>query len=344
MHYTAYICNPSFDPDAHLQGGAVIATLPRSSIWPDLSGRDFLRLADLTRDELLGLVSLAGEFKRMRHRAMRFEPLAGLSIALIFEMPSTRTRVSFAVAVQQLGGLPLELNPSTLQLSRGETLDDTGHVLSRYVDAIVLRTGRHATLTELAAAASVPVINALSDLYHPCQTLADLLTLAEHFPTLAGLKIAYVGDGGNMAAAWLEAAALLGLDLRVAAPAQYQPDAKITAWAAEQARRLGGRVSVTTDPCEAAAGAHAVYTDVFVSMGQEGEAEQRLQVFEPFQVTSGVMAAAHRDAVFMHCLPAHRGQEVAADVIDGPASVIWDQADNRLHAEKALLVSLLASR
>jgi ornithine carbamoyltransferase len=292
----------------------------------------------------MGLVRLARELKQMSRLAGPFEPLRGSSLALIFEKPSTRTRVSFAVAIQQLGGLPLELNPGALQLSRGETVEDTGRILSRYVDGIILRTGAHGTLEDLAAASTVPVVNGLSDSYHPCQTLADLLTLFERFGYVRGLAVAYVGDGSNMAAAWLEAAALLGIGLRIATPAGYAPDPALVAWASERARARGGGVHITTDPAEAVAGADAVYTDVWVSMGQEAEAADRLAAFRPYQVNRLLMEMAGADAIFMHCLPAHRGQEVTADVLDGPRSVVWDQAENRLHTEKALLVSLLAPR
>jgi ornithine carbamoyltransferase len=292
----------------------------------------------------MGLVRLARELKQMRRLKVPFEPLRGLSLAMIFEKPSTRTRVSFAVAIQQLGASPLELNPSTLQLARGETLEDTGRVLARYVDAIILRTGPQKTLEDLAEAASCPVINALSDQFHPCQTLADLLTLFEHFGRMQGLSVAYVGDGSNMANAWLEAAALLGIGLRIATPPGYEPDAALVRWASAEAEHHGGNVFLTHDPREAVAGADAVYTDVWVSMGQEQEAAARLEAFQGYQVNRLLMQVAGADAIFMHCLPAHRGQEVTADVLDGPRSVVFDQAENRLHAEKALLVSLLAPR
>ncbi len=317
-----------------------MATAPVLAAQPHLVGRDFLRLADVSGGEVLQLVHLAHQMKQRRW-ATRLEPLAGMTVALIFEKPSTRTRVSFAVAVQQLGGLPLELAPNTLQLARAETLADTGRVLSRYVDAIVLRTGDQSVLEELAEAASIPVVNALSNQYHPCQTLADLLTLSEQFGGVKGFPVAYVGDGSNMAAAWLEAAALVGLDLRVATPAGYAPDAALAAWASAAARQVGGSVVLTEDPGAAVDGARAVYTDVWVSMGQEAEATARRQAFTGFQVTTALMQSAAPDAVFMHCLPAHRGEEVAAAVLDGPQSVVWEQAENRLHTEKALLASLL---
>ena len=317
-----------------------MATAPVLPAQPHLVGRDFLRLADLSGQEVLQLVHLAHEMKQ-RRGATRVEPLAGMTVALIFEKPSTRTRVSFAVAVHQLGGFALELAPNTLQLARAETLGDTGRVLSRYVDAIVLRTGDQGVLEELAAAASVPVVNALSNQYHPCQTLADLLTLTEQFGGLKGLPVAYVGDGSNMAAAWLEAAALVGLNLRLATPPGYAPDPALTEGAAAAARRAGGSVVLTVGPEGAVAGAAAVYTDVWVSMGQEAEAAARRQAFSGFAVTPALMEKASPHAIFMHCLPAHRGEEVAAAVLDGPQSVVWDQAENRLHTEKALLASLL---
>jgi ornithine carbamoyltransferase len=318
--------------------------LPLPPAWPDLTGRDFLRLADVTGDEVMGMVRLARELKQMSRLKVPFEPLRGSTLAMIFEKPSTRTRVSFAVAIQQLGAQPLELNPTTLQLARGETLEDTGRILSRYVDAIILRTGPQKVLEDLADAATCPVINGLSDQFHPCQTLADLLTLFEHYGHVKGLTVAYVGDGSNMAAAWLEAAALLGMGLRIATPPGYEPDPDLTAWAAREAELHGGHVYVTHDPREAVAGADAVYTDVWVSMGQEAEAEARLKAFQDYQVNRLLMQVAGNDAIFMHCLPAHRGQEVTGDVLDGPRSVVWEEAENRLHAEKALLVSLLAPR
>jgi ornithine carbamoyltransferase len=310
--------------------------------WPVLRGRDVLRLNDFSPDELRSLVDLARTIKQLRQLPLSFEPLKGRTLALLFEKPSTRTRVSFSVGMQQLGGQVLELSPATLQLARGETLEDTAAVLSRYVDALMVRTGPQERLERLAEHATIPVINGLSDAFHPCQLLADLLTLAERFGTLSGLVVAYVGDGSNMAASWLEAAALLGLGLRLAVPPGYEPPPDLVEWAAKQAEATGGGVTLTHDPVEAVLGADVVYTDVWVSMGQEAEAERRLRDFAPYQVNRLLMQQAGPDTLFMHCLPAHRGQEVTADVIDGPQSVVWDEAENRLHAQKALLLSILA--
>ncbi|MGC8486963.1 MAG: ornithine carbamoyltransferase [Clostridia bacterium] len=321
-----------------------LAPLSPPPEWPALTGADCLRLADFTESDLSQLVRLGRELKQLHALKVPFEPLRGTTLAMIFDKPSTRTRVSFAVGIQQLGGQPLELSPGTLQLSRGETLEDTGRVLSRYVDGIMMRTGPQEKLEALAEAAAIPVINGLSDRFHPCQLLADLLTLYERFGTLRGLAVAYVGDGGNMAHSWLEAAALLGMGIRVASPPGYEPDAALVEWARITATRSGGSVHVTHDPREAVAGADAVYTDVWISMGQEAEAEARRRAFTGFQVNRLLMQVAGPQAVFLHCLPAHRGEEVSGDVLDGPASLVWDQAENRLHAQKALLVSLLAAR
>jgi ornithine carbamoyltransferase len=301
-------------------------------------------LGEFEPADVLGLVRLGRELKQLQQLKVPFEPLRGSTLAMIFEKPSTRTRVSFAVGIQQLGGQPLELAPSSLQLSRGETLEDTARVLSRYVDAIMLRTGPQSNLEALANAATVPVINGLSDKFHPCQALADLLTLYERFGNLRGLAVAYVGDGGNMASAWLEAAAMLGMGLRVATPPGFDPDPDIVTWAREQAALSGAGLHLTHDPREAVAGADVVYTDVWVSMGQENEAAARQQAFLPYQVNRVLMQVAGDNALFMHCLPAHRGDEVTDDVLDGPNSIVWDQAENRLHAQKALLVGLLAPR
>jgi ornithine carbamoyltransferase len=310
--------------------------------WPVLYGRDVLRLNDFSADELTRLVDLARTLKQLRQLPVSFEPLRGRTLATVFEKPSTRTRVSFAVGMQQLGGQVLELAPATLQLARGESLEDTARVLSRYVDAVMVRTGPQERLEILAEHATIPIINGLSDAFHPCQLLADLLTLAEHFGTLNGLVVSYVGDGSNMAASWMEAAAILGLGLRLAVPPGYEPPEPLMAWASAAAAAAGGGVSLTHDPREAVLGADVVYTDVWVSMGQEEMAAQRQRDFAPYQVNRLLMQQAGSDTLFMHCLPAHRGQEVTADVIDGPQSVVWEEAENRLHAQKALLLSVMA--
>lgn len=304
-----------------------------------LSGRDCLTLADFSQDEIHGLLALARRLKRGR----RVQPLlAGKSLAMVFQKPSTRTRVSFEVAMTQLGGTALFLSGRDLQLGRGETIADTAQVLSRYVDGIMIRTFAHSEVEELAAAASIPVINGLTDQDHPCQVLADLLTIVEHRRAgLEGLKVAFIGDGNNMAHAWLLAAGVLGFDLDVAAPSGYQPNPAIVRQAQGLAAQSGAKLRLLTDPAAAAAGADVLYTDVWASMGQEEEAAQRRLDFAGYQVTDDLAAAANTDYLFLHCLPAHRGEEVSAGVIDGPHSVVFDEAENRLHAQKALLLALL---
>jgi ornithine carbamoyltransferase len=305
---------------------------PESSPSP----RHFLSLADLTADELTGLLERALRLKVGEEGEAR--PLAGRTLALVFQKSSTRTRVSFEVGMYQLGGHALFLAERDTQMGRGEPVADTARVLSGYVDGVMIRTFAQATVEELARHAGVPVINGLTDLYHPCQLLADLLTLREEFgaDALRGMRAAWIGDGNNMAHSWLNAAALLGFELRVACPEGYDPDPEILARAG---RHTG--VLLTRDPAEAVEGAHAVSTDVWASMGQETEAEERRRAFAAFRVDGPLMDRARPDAVFLHCLPAHRGEEVTADVIDGPRSRVFREAENRLHAQKALLLHLL---
>lgn len=304
----------------------------------DLVGRDLLSVADLDRNELLAVLERADDFKRRLRRGEVEPRLMGRLVALIFEKPSTRTRVSFEAAVYHLGGKPVVLHVGELQLGRGETVSDTGRVLSRYVHAIALRTFSQATLEELAEAATVPVINALSDTEHPCQILADLMTMREVWGGLEGLKVAYVGDGNNVANSLCLGCALTGARLRVGCPPGYEPDPSLV----EKALALGGRDSVRVfhRPEEAVKGAEVVYTDVWVSMGQEGS-ESKLEALRPFQVNADLLAHAHPEAVVMHCLPAHRGEEITDEVLDGPRSVVWDQAENRMHVQAALLEMLL---
>ncbi|MBK9519528.1 MAG: ornithine carbamoyltransferase [Anaeromyxobacter sp.] len=301
--------------------------------------RDFLRLTDLDRSGLLELIERAAEWKLLGKKGPR--PLDGHTIGLIFEKASTRTRVSFEVAAYQLGGHVLFLSPRDTQLGRGEPISDTARVLSRYLDALVVRTFGHDKLEEIAGFATVPVINALTDASHPCQLLADLLTVAERFGVDAlhrgGLKIAWIGDGNNMANSWLEACALLGFELALACPPGYDPDAGLLA-------RCGGRARLVRTPAEAAAGAHVLNTDVWASMGQEGEQARREKDFAGFIVDEALLARARPDAVVLHCLPAHRGEEISEAVLEGPRSAVWDEAENRLHAQKALLELLLAGR
>ena len=259
-------------------------------------------------------------------------PLAGKVLAMIFEKPSTRTRVSFDVGMRQLGGETLLMSEADSQLGRGETIADTARVLSRYVDAIMIRTNKPEKLEELAAFATVPVINGLTDRSHPCQLMADVMTFEEHRGPIRGRTVAWVGDGNNVAASWIQAAAQFGFSLRLGCPEQLPPDPKIVGWA----RRSGADITVTEDPAAAVRDADCIVTDTWVSMGDK-EAENRHNMLRPYQVDGALMKKAKRDAIFMHCLPAHRGEEVTAEVIDGPQSVVWDEAENRLHAQKGIL-------
>jgi ornithine carbamoyltransferase len=295
--------------------------------------RHFLAIPDFTRDELLRLFDLADA---MRTGAYRDKPLAGKSLAMIFMKASTRTRVSFEVGAWQLGGHALFLSPRDIQLGRGEPIADTARVLSRYVDGIMIRTFAHAEIEELARYSTVPVINGLTDLLHPCQILADLLTVRQHLGGWEGKRIAWIGDGNNMANSWLNAAYRLGFEMRLACPEGYDPDPAIL----ERARGAAP-VLLTRDPREAAEGAHVVNTDVWASMGQEEEQKERARTFSGFSVDTALMERAGRDAIFLHCLPAHRGEEVAADVIDGPQSRVWDEAENRLHVQKAIMAVVM---
>ena len=297
--------------------------------------RDFLALTDFDREELNGLFDLAA---RLKSGDVQGAPLAGKTLAMLFAKRSTRTRVSFEVGTYQLGGHALFLSSQDLQLGRGETIGDTARVLSRYVDGIMIRTFSHADVQELAARATIPIINGLTDLLHPCQLLADLMTAREEFgPDLSALAVAWIGDGNNMANSWLNAARIFGFSLKLACPAAYEPDPEILAAAAAAAP-----VALVRDPVEAAEGARVVSTDVWASMGQEEEMEARRSAFQGYSVTEKLMQRARSDAIFLHCLPAHRGEEVTGGVIDGAWSRVWDEAENRLHTQKALLVRLMA--
>ena len=295
--------------------------------------RDFLAIPDLSQSELIALLDLALCMKRGEYRA---HPLAGKTLGMIFAKSSTRTRVSFEVGAFQLGGHALFLSTRDIQLGRGEPIRDTARVLSRYVDGIMIRTFDQAEVEELARFATVPVINGLTDLQHPCQILADLLTVREALGTWERKVVAWVGDGNNMAHSWLDAAGLLGFELRLACPAGYQPNEDILA------RNLARtRVVLTDQPAEAVRGAHVVNTDVWASMGQEAEQEQRALAFRGYLVDSTLMRQADPGAIFLHCLPAHRGEEVSNEVIEGPQSRVWDEAENRLHVQKALMATLM---
>ena len=301
--------------------------------------RHLTSIRDLSNADVAEVFRLASEMKRSSDRYRG--ALTGKSLAMIFEKASTRTRVSFEVGIYQLGGIGLFLSANDVQLGRGETVGDTARVLSRFVDAIMARTHAHQDIVELARDATVPVINGLSDLLHPCQALADYFTLLEKKQTLKGRKIAYVGDGNNMCHSLLYGANKLGMDIAVATPKDYAPKSIILKSAQRESQQAGTQMTLTEDPGEAVAGADAVYTDVWVSMGQESEAEQRKGIFRRYQVNASLMERAKPDAVFMHCLPAHRGEEVSEDVIDGPQSIVFDQAENRLHVQKALLHLLM---
>ncbi|MDP9202065.1 MAG: ornithine carbamoyltransferase [Gemmatimonadota bacterium] len=295
--------------------------------------RGFLAIPDYSRDELIRLFELA---ERMRDGSYSDKPLAGKSLAMIFMKSSTRTRVSFEVGAWQLGGHALFLSPKDVQLGRGEPLADTARVLSRYVDGIMIRTFAHAEVEELAEFASVPVINGLTDLLHPCQVLADILTIRQHLGAIEGKRVAWIGDGNNMANSWINAAYRLGFELVLACPPGYDPDPAILARA-----QAAGNVQVVRDPMKAAESADVVNTDVWASMGQEEEQSVREKAFAGFVVDEKLMACAKRNAIFLHCLPAHRGEEVAAAVIDGPQAQVWDEAENRLHIQKAIMANLM---
>ena len=297
--------------------------------------RDFLAVTDLSRDELLGLIDLAS---RMKSGQYRERPLAGKALGMIFTKSSTRTRVSFEVGSTQLGGHALFLSSRDIQLGRGEPIRDTARVLSRYVDGIMIRTFAHADVEELARFATVPVINGLTDYNHPCQILADLLTVHENLGDLSRRVVAWIGDGNNMAHSWIEAAAVLGFELRLACPEGYDPDPTLLSEASQRTR-----ITLTRSPQEAARGADVVNTDVWASMGQEAEQELRAAAFRGFIVDQGLMAGAAPSAIFLHCLPAHRGEEVSEAVLEGPQSRVWDEAENRLHAQKALMAILMGA-
>lgn len=296
--------------------------------------RDFLNIADFSSDETFALLDLA---ERMRTGAYQAKPLTGKALAMIFMKSSTRTRMSFEVGANQLGGTAHFLSPRDVQIGRGEPIADTARVLSRYVQGIMIRTFAHQDVVELAEYASVPIINGLTDLSHPCQILADVLTMQQHLGGVRGKTVAWIGDGNNMANSWMEAAAHLGFTLRLACPEGYDPDAQFLA----DAKARGGDVQLLRDPREAVAGADVVTTDVWASMGQEEEQSKRAVAFALYQVDAELMARAATHAVFLHCLPAHRGEEVTAEVIDGPQSVVWDEAENRLHVQKAIMAVLM---
>lgn len=307
----------------------------------DLRGRDLLELDDYTTEEIQYLIDLAIEIKAKQKNGEVYQPLKGKTIGLIFEKSSTRTRVSFEVGMYQLGGHALFLSKNDIQLGRGETIADTAGVMSRYLDGIMIRTFGHDKVVDLARYASVPVINGLSDLAHPCQVLADYQTIYEHKGTLKGLKLAYIGDGNNMAHSLMIGGAKLGVHVSVASPEGYEPDPQVVASAQKIAEATDAVIEVVRDPKAAVKDADAIYTDVWASMGFEEEQKAREIAFAAYQVDEELAKHAKPDYVFMHCLPAHRGEEVSEGVIDGKHSIIFDQAENRLHAQKALMAALM---
>jgi len=304
--------------------------------------KDFLTVTDITSKQLFQLLELAKEIKQKHADRVPYAPLKGKTLAMIFEKSSTRTRVSFEVGMLQLGGHALFLTDRDLQIGRGETISDTAKVLSEYVDGIMIRTFEHEKVEELAVQGAIPVINGLTDSVHPCQALADLLTIQEVKGELKGLKMAYIGDGNNVAHSLLHACALAGMDISIATPIGYEPCEKIVAEALDLAAATGSKIEIVTDPHLAVKDADVVYSDVWTSMGQESENAKRLQDFADFQVNTKLVEGAKADYLFMHCLPAHREEEVSSEVIDGPNSVVFHQAGNRLHAQKAILVDLLS--
>ena len=304
-----------------------------------MAKRDFLSIDDLTAEELDNLLHDAEAIKKKPK--LTDGSLAGKQVAMIFEKPSTRTRVSFEAAVASMGGHAIVLRGEELQLGRGETIEDTGRVLSRYVDAIVVRTFGQDRLERLAEASSVPVVNALSDFSHPCQCLADLQTIREKRGELKGLRLAYIGDGNNVAHSLLFGGTKMGMEVTLACPEGHEPFPQVVERGNEIGARTGGRAVVTNVVAEAAIGADVLYTDVWASMGEEEQAEEKRKRFERFQINNDVVAMASNEVIVMHCLPAHRGEEISADVLDGPSAVVWDQAENRMHAQKALLAWLI---
>ena len=303
----------------------------------DLKGRSFTRVADWSRAELLQVLELADELKRKQQAGEVHHLLPGRTLGMIFQKPSTRTRVSFEVGIYQLGGTALYLSAGDLQLGRGETIKDTAVVLSRYLDAVMIRTFAQADVEELAANASIPVINGLTDSSHPCQALADMMTIRERFGRVEGLKVVYLGDGNNVCASLMVACAKLGMDFVAATPASYRPVED----AVQIAREAGGSVELTDDPRAAVTGADVLYTDVWTSMGQDAERDQRLRDLAGYGIDAELVRRAGDDAIVLHCLPAHYGEEITEEVLYGPKSAVWDEAENRLHAQKALMALVI---
>ncbi|MBC7765747.1 MAG: ornithine carbamoyltransferase [Hyphomonadaceae bacterium] len=306
--------------------------------------KHFISIHDITVDQFEKLMILTEKLKKEQKMGVPHPVLAGKSLGMIFTKSSTRTRVSFEVGMVQLGGYPMFLSSTDIQLGRGETIYDTAKVLSRYLDGIMIRTFSHQDVLDLAKFGSIPIINGLTDDEHPCQAMADLFTIYEHKKTLKGLKLAYVGDGNNVAHSLLHACAKAGMDIAVASPEGFTCNERIVQEAKEDAKLTGSTITITSDPLEAVKNADAVYADTWVSMGQETEKAARIKIFMPYQVNAPLMQHAKPDAIFLHCLPAYRGYEVTEDIIDGPQSAIFDEAENRLHAQKAVMATLLEVR
>lgn len=318
--------------------------MPRPMQRRSQSVKDLLDVATVSKAGIDGLLALAAQLKVKHHRGVPHPLLQGKTLGLLFQKPSTRTRVSFEAGMNQLGGHALVLPMADIQLSRGESVADTARVLSRYLDGIVIRTYDHATVEEWSREATMPVINGLTDLSHPCQALSDLLTIKEKKGKLKGIKIAYVGDGNNVANSLIEAAAKMGMTIALGCPSGYQPDQHVIDHARVEAAGTGAVIELGQDPCVAVKEADVIYADVWISMGREREHARRLKVLAPYQVNGRLVAKAKPNAIVMHCLPAHRGEEITAEVLDGPQSVIIDQAENRLHMQKAILTKLLGQR
>ena len=306
-----------------------------------LKGRDFLRVNDWAPDELLFVLELADRLKSRQREHIDHRHLEGRTLGMIFQKPSTRTRVSFEAGMFHLGGTALYLAAGDLQLGRGETIKDTARVLSRYLDGIMIRTFAQADVDELAAHADIPVINGLTDEFHPCQALADVMTIRERLGEFDGVRVAYLGDGNNVCHSLMVACAKLGMDFVAATPEGYEPDETVVGWAREAAEASGGSVEVAHDPRAAAQGADVLYTDVWTSMGQEEERDRRVRDLEAYRIDDGLVALASERAIVLHCLPAHYGEEITEEVLYSPRSAVWDQAENRLHSQKALLASVI---
>ncbi|HPU01082.1 MAG: ornithine carbamoyltransferase [Firmicutes bacterium] len=306
-----------------------------------MKGKDILSIHDLSREEVRQILDTARVLKIKKLTGEVFQPLKGKTLGMIFQKASTRTRISFEVAMWQLGGYALYLNAADLQLRRGETIADTARVLSRYLDALMIRTYAHQDVVELAAYSDIPVINGLTDLLHPCQALSDLFTIEEKKGTLAGLKLVYVGDGNNMAHSLMYAGAKVGMHVTVCCPPNYMPDAEVTRLAREDAAASGAVIDIVHDPVSAVKDADIIYTDVWASMGQEEEHAKRVKIFAPYQVNRDLVEKAKPDVMIMHCLPAHRGEEITDEVLDDRRSIVFDQAENRLHVQKAILALII---